>query len=164
MNRQFILVKTSDSSNKMNQFNIRVYGLLINEDNHILISDERRNNFSFTKFPGGGLEYGEGIKEALVREFQEELSLEIEVGELFYFNEHFQASAFNPKHQLVSFYYFVSSNQARNVGVDPYEVPLREEGEKQRWVRIHRDLLEEMTFPIDKITLEKLIYRLSILE
>jgi mutator protein MutT len=157
VNRQFILVKTSDLSIKMNYFNIRVYGLLINDNNHVLISDERRNNFSFTKFPGGGLEYGEGIKDALVREFQEELSLDIEVGDLFYFNEHFQASAFNPKHQLFSFYYLVSSVDRQHVGKEPYDVPLKEEGEKQRWVKISDDLLVEMTFPIDKIALAKLI-------
>jgi mutator protein MutT len=141
----------------MNNFNIRVYGLLINEDNHILISDERRNNFSFTKFPGGGLEFGEGIKDALIREFQEELSLEIIVGELFYFNEHFQASAFNSKHQLFSFYYLVTSKYMKNVGSELYDVPLLIEGEKQRWVKINHDLIEKMTFPIDKITVSKLI-------
>lgn len=145
----------------MNQFNIRVYGLLINETNHVLISDERRSDYSFTKFPGGGLEFGEGIKDALVREFKEELSVEIEVGELFYFNEHFQTSAFNPKHQLVSFYYLVSSQQALNIGNVPYEIPLQEDGEKQRWVEINHDLLAEITFPIDKIALTKLIERQS---
>lgn len=141
----------------MNNFNIRVYGLLINEDNHILISDERRNNFSYTKFPGGGLEFGEGMKEALIREFQEELSLEITVGELFYFNEQFQASAFNSKHQLFSFYYLVTSKSIENVGNELYEVPIQVEGEKQRWVKINHELIQKMTFPIDKIAVSKLI-------
>ena len=55
-------------------FNLRVYGLLINELNQVLISDENRNGFAFTKFPGGGMEFGEGFKETLIREFQEELN------------------------------------------------------------------------------------------
>jgi 8-oxo-dGTP diphosphatase len=141
----------------MSYFNIRVYGLLINEDNRVLISDERRNNFSFSKFPGGGLEFGEGIKDALIREFQEELSIDIMVGDLFYFNEHFQVSAFNPKHQLLSFYYLVTSPQSQLVGMEDYNVPLLQDGEKQRWAEINTYLLDEMTFPIDKIAVSKLI-------
>jgi hypothetical protein len=39
----------------MKQFNIRVYGLLINDEQQNLLSDEYRSGFAFTKFPGGGL-------------------------------------------------------------------------------------------------------------
>ncbi|HCU44150.1 MAG TPA: NUDIX hydrolase, partial [Sphingobacterium sp.] len=46
-------------------FNVRVYGILINDNNEVLISDEKTENVSFTKFPGGGLEYGEGLLDAL---------------------------------------------------------------------------------------------------
>jgi mutator protein MutT len=143
----------------MNNFNIRVYGLLINDKNQILISDERRHNFSFTKFPGGGLEFGEGIKDALIREFQEELSIEVKVGELFYFNEHFQQSAFYPKNQLITFYYLVNFDKNFSIGNECYEVPLTEEGEKQRWVNIDDQLSSQLTFPIDKIVLANLLLR-----
>ena len=44
----------------MYPFNVRVYGLLINDQNQILISDEQEYGMQFSKFPGGGLEYGEG--------------------------------------------------------------------------------------------------------
>ena len=74
----------------MKQFNIRVYGLLINDEQQILLSDEYRNGFAFTKFPGGGLVFGEGFSEALKREFLEEIGITIEVGELFYFNDFYQ--------------------------------------------------------------------------
>ena len=76
----------------MNNFNIRVYGLLINDKNQILISDERRNDFSFTKFPGGGLEFGEGTIDCLKREFIEEMNLEIEVLSHFYTTDFFVSS------------------------------------------------------------------------
>ena len=36
-------------------FNIRVYGILINPSNEVLISDELINCKHYTKFPGGGL-------------------------------------------------------------------------------------------------------------
>lgn len=137
-------------------FNIRVYGLLINELNQVLISDECRNGFSFTKFPGGGMEFGEGFKETLIREFQEELGLEIHVNELFYFNEFFQASKFNPKDQLFSFYYKVSYADWKSIITNKHDVPLKTEGEKHRWISLNELKKELFTFPIDQLVAEKL--------
>lgn len=139
------------------KFNLRVYGLLINDLNEVLVSDECRNGFSFTKFPGGGMEFGEGFTEALIREFREELAIEIEVGDLFYFNDFFQASVFNPKDQLFSFYYKVHYQNWRNLITGQHEVPLNVDGEKHRWIKC--DELNEaiFTFPIDKIVGLKLL-------
>ncbi len=137
-------------------FNIRVYGLLINELNQVLISDECRNGFSFTKFPGGGMEFGEGFKETLIREFQEELGIEIHVNELFYFNEFFQVSKFNPKDQLFSFYYKVSYADWKSIITNQHDVPLKTEGEKHRWISLNELKKEQFTFPIDQLVAEKL--------
>ena len=41
-------------------FNIRVYGILINDKKQVLVSDEFIRGGYYTKFPGGGLELGEG--------------------------------------------------------------------------------------------------------
>jgi len=90
-------------SDLLDKFVIRVYGLLINENRQVLISDEYRNGYAFTKFPGGGMEFEEGFKQTLKREFQEEIGIEMEVGEVFYFNEFYQASVFNSKLQLFTF-------------------------------------------------------------
>jgi mutator protein MutT len=135
----------------MKSFNLRVYGLLINDKNEILISDERRNGISFTKFPGGGLEFGEGLTDGLKREFQEELEIEIEVGELFYVNDFLQVSAFNENHQLLSFYYFVNYYDCSSIGKEKYEIPFQSDGEKQRWISISELSEDYFTFPIDKI-------------
>jgi len=140
----------------MKSFNLRVYGLLINDRNEILISDERRNGHSFTKFPGGGLEFGEGLIDGLKREFQEELSIEIEVEELFYVNDFHQVSAFNDNHQLISFYYLVKYDCFSKIGVTKYEIPLTSDGEKQRWIPISELTEHDFTFPIDKIVIEKM--------
>ncbi len=137
-------------------FNIRVYGLLINELNQVLISDECRNGFSFTKFPGGGMEFGEGFKETLIREFQEELGIEIHVNELFYFNEFFQVSKFNPKDQLFSFYYKVSYADWKSIITNQHDVPLKTEGEKHRWISLNELKKEQFTFLIDQLVAEKL--------
>ncbi|MBP9881081.1 MAG: NUDIX domain-containing protein, partial [Chitinophagales bacterium] len=57
-------------------FNVRVYGLLIH-NNQILIVKEPIKNNQVIKFPGGGLEFGEGTIDGLKREFKEELGVDI---------------------------------------------------------------------------------------
>lgn len=139
----------------MGRFNLRVYALIINEFGEILLSDECRFGTFFTKFPGGGVESGEGVKEALYRELLEELNLVCADATFFYFNEFHQASAFDNSN-LVAFYYLINlQKQLLSISV-PYEIPFHIEQEKQRWVRLKDLQVEELTFPIDRIVLEKL--------
>ncbi len=139
----------------INRFNLRVYALIVNEFDEILLSDEYRNGCFFTKFPGGGVEYGEGIIDALKRELCEELNLSIEEATFFYVNEFLQKSAFNPQDQLISFYYLIHLKKDK-FSTLPYEIPFEEEGERQRWVNLSELELDKLTFPIDKITFQKL--------
>ena len=99
-------------------FNVRVYGILINEQNQVLVSDEYIRGDYITKFPGGGLEFGEGTRDCLKREFQEEMSLDVRVGDHLYTTDFFQMSAFNPAHQIISIYYYAHALEA-------IKVPLR---------------------------------------
>ena len=95
-----------------------IYGIVINDQGEVLISHERRNGFEFTKFPGGGLELGEGILDALKREFLEELGVPVESARLFYLNDFYQASVFKAEDQIISFYYLVTLKSSKiNVGV-----------------------------------------------
>lgn len=87
-------------------FNVRVYGILINDQQQVLISDERTQSVSFTKFPGGGLEYGEGLIDALKREFLEECNVQIEIIRHLYTTDFFEKSSFNES-QIISIYYEV---------------------------------------------------------
>lgn len=93
-------------------FTIRVYGLLINEQQQILVSDEMIAGKLFTKFCGGGLEYGEGTIDCVKREFQEEMNISIEVRKHFYTTDFFQKSAFRNSEQVVSVYYLVEALEA----------------------------------------------------
>jgi 8-oxo-dGTP diphosphatase len=99
-------------------FNIRVYGILINDYNQVLVSDEFIRGQYYTKFCGGGLEFGEGTIECLKREFMEEMNLKIEVTGHLYTTDFYQQSAFNPGHQIISIYYWVKA-------LEPITVPLR---------------------------------------
>lgn len=142
---------------KINSFNIRVYGLLISDD-QVLITHEHRKGIDMTKFPGGGLEKGEGIKDCLIREFREELGIGIEVGELFYVNDFLQVSAFNPSEQLISFYFLVETkSDLRNLILfgdqslvnEPYHL-------KAEFMNLEELHESRFTFPIDKVVAEKL--------
>jgi 8-oxo-dGTP diphosphatase len=98
--------------------NLRVYGILIGENKQVLVSDEYIRGGLYTKFPGGGLEFGEGTRDCLKREFKEEMDLNIQVGDHIYTTDYFQISAFNPGHQIISIYYFAHP-------LEPIKVPLR---------------------------------------
>ena len=91
----------------MEKFNIRVYGILINEKKQVLVADEFIRGNYYTKFPGGGLEFGEGTRDCLKREFVEELNLKVDVLEHLYTTDFYQESAFRPGDQIISIYYLV---------------------------------------------------------
>lgn len=139
------------------RFNLRVYGILKNDQNEVLVSDEFRFGKSFTKFPGGGIEWGEGTKKCLVREWKEELNIDVAIGELIYVNDFFQASAFQKNDQLFSFYYEVIYSDFSSILTAPKNATPNEEGEHFRWAKINSSLINDLTFPIDRIVAEKLI-------
>jgi len=133
----------------MKKFNIRVYGILISQNQEILVLDETRNGYHFTKFPGGGLEWGEGFQECLKREFQEELGVNVTVLDLYYINDDFVPSAFQSEDQLISVYYLVSINKDDILKKKTdFELP--------RWVSLYQIEEKDLTFPIDKRVLLKL--------
>jgi len=112
-------------------FNVRVYGILLGENKKVLVSDEFIRGSYYTKFPGGGLEFGEGTRDCLKREFLEEMNLQIQVDNHIYTTDYFQMSAFNPQHQIISIYYSVTPLEAikfplRNIPFDFDEKQLQE--------------------------------------
>ena len=140
-------------------FNIRVYGLLFNEVGDVLISDEFRFGHNFTKFPGGGLEWGEGTNQALMREFEEELNVVVEVGELVYVNDFFQVSRFAPHQQLLSFYYRVFCKDLGKITISKTYEKLTSDGEKFRWISKNEINPAIFTFPIDQEVAKLLMIR-----
>jgi len=138
-------------------FNIRVYGILLNDKEEVLLSDENRFGRKFTKFPGGGLEQGEGLKDCVKREFMEELQLDVEVGELIYLTDFYQQSAFNENDQIISVYYQVESSETSKISTKstPFDFIPGDE-EVHRWVSISDLKTNDLTFPIDKIVVDLL--------
>ncbi|MBC7936126.1 MAG: NUDIX domain-containing protein [Rhizobacter sp.] len=142
-------------------FNIRVYGILINEQKQVLVSDEYIRGNYYTKFCGGGLEKGEGTIDCLKREFMEEMNLPVEVTAHLYTTDFYQQSAFNPDHQIISIYYIVKPLAPIAVALrtkifDFDEAQLEvynKSGETETFRFIDWDDFSEasVTLPIDKI-------------
>ncbi|MEQ8907971.1 MAG: NUDIX hydrolase [Vicingaceae bacterium] len=139
------------------RFNIRVYGILINQQNQVLLSSENRKGFSFTKFPGGGLHWGEGIADCLKREWMEELGLEIKIKEHFYTTDFFQLSAFRENDQLLSIYYFIEKALAPHIQDGQIALDV-EEGNTHHfhWESLASLEESELSFPIDQKVIRKL--------
>lgn len=140
-----------------NRFTIRVYGLLC-QQGHILLSREKIQGQAYLKFPGGGLEYGEGTRACLRREFQEEAGVEVEVGNHFYTTDVFVRSAFHRSLQVISIYYFVSSpnlNQI-NTGTAKDDPLLAQSGQVLFWQALSSLQEEDFPLPIDQRVVRQL--------
>ena len=147
-------------------FNIRVYGILINDKKQVLVADEFIRGNYYTKFPGGGLELGEGTRECLKREFMEEMNLNVEVGDHIYTTDFYQRSAFNPEHQIVSIYYYVKALEeikaplrTKEFDFDERELAIyakENEIETFRFIDWESFSADSVTLPIDKFVVNLL--------
>ena len=142
-------------------FTIRVYGILLNSKKQVLVSDEHIRGNYYTKFPGGGLELGEGTRDCLKREFMEEMNLKVEVGAHLYTTDYFQMSAFNPADQIIAIYYFAKALEpiTAPIRTTPFDFDEREKSiyEEKRQTETFRFIdwndfsADSVTLPIDKI-------------
>jgi 8-oxo-dGTP diphosphatase len=138
---------------------LRVYGILLTEKKQVVVSDEFIRGGYYTKFPGGGLEFGEGTRDCLKREFKEEMNLDVEIGEHIYTTDYFQMSAFNPSHQIISIYYFAKALEPFTVNFkstpfdfEPHQITDPQgESEVFRLIEWNDFNAELVTLPIDKI-------------
>lgn len=141
--------------------NVRVYGILMQDDRRVLVSDEFIRGSYITKFPGGGLEFGEGTRDCLRREFMEEMGLNVEIGRHIYTTDFYQRSAFNPDHQILSIYYeaIALESIAVPIRVKPFDFDERQlavyqetgETETFRLIDWEQFSADSVTLPIDKI-------------
>lgn len=142
----------------MKRYNIRVYALIIHEGK-ILVTDEQRGGTKMTKFPGGGLEWGEGIADCLKRECMEEM-LQIPISwEHFYTTDFFMQSAFRAEDQLISIYYKTNIPHPERIPASeiPFEFTRDEEGAQTfRWIALTDMRPDAVTYPIDKYVVERL--------
>lgn len=141
--------------------NIRVYGILINDEKQVLVSDEYIRGMYITKFCGGGLEEGEGTIDCLKREFMEEMNLPVAIENHIYTTDFYQPSAFRKGDQIIAVYYKVRALQSISVALRSTPFMFDEEqmkayeqtGETETFRFIDAAEFNEkcVTLPIDKI-------------
>ena len=145
---------------KISRYIVRVYAIIINEKNEILISDEFQMNMRMTKFPGGGMHFGEGPIDCLKREAIEEFGQEIEILEHFYTTDFFQPTQFYTDAQLISIYYRARFIEPIKFYISDKSFNFEKEqngAQSFRWIKLSELNPEEMTFPIDKKVAQLLI-------
>jgi ADP-ribose pyrophosphatase YjhB (NUDIX family) len=142
-------------------FIIRVYGIILNEYNEVLLTDEYRQGMKMTKFPGGGLHFGEGPIDCLRREFREECNgQEIKNIRHFYTTDFFQEAFFYENHQLISIYYLAALNGpvAFRITGKLFDFEKMEDGSQCfRWLNLKDASPGMLTFPVDKLVLSMLM-------
>lgn len=140
-------------------FNIRVYGLIRNKNNEVLLSDEYMLNTYMTKFPGGGLHFGEGPEDCIKREAMEEFGQEVEIISHFYTTGFFQRALFYEDEQLISIYYklrFIDQPKFR-ISEKAFDFEGKVNGSQSfRWTSIKQLQEQDLTFPVDGFVLNLL--------
>lgn len=131
-------------------FNVRVYGLLVHK-NKILIIKEPFAGEIIYKFPGGGLEYGEGLIDCLKREFMEELNLEIEIENHFYTQDFFLKSRFDESEQIIMIYYKIKVKDISQLEVIDTDI------QELIWKDLSGLSIDDLTLPTDKLVVEMLL-------
>lgn len=132
----------------IDKINVRVYACAV-KDRKVLALYEEYAGEPLMKFPGGGLEFGEGLTDCLHREFDEELNVSIEIIEHLYTQDNFVVSRFRENEQLLTVYYLVRIvNEEDFIILDPCI-------EKTEWIDL--DTPENpFKLPVDKVVFEKL--------
>jgi 8-oxo-dGTP diphosphatase len=137
----------------MKSFTIRVYGICIH-NKKLLVTDEFIHGHYVTKFPGGGLEWGEWLRECLVREMKEETGEEIEVLDHIYTTDFFLQSKFDANKQVLSVYYWFRflNTPKFSVKEKPFDFDeLIPDAQIFRWVHLENLNSDHFTLPVDKM-------------
>ena len=146
--------------NESGNFTIRIYGIIINQKSEVLITDEFQLGTKMTKFPGGGLDFGEGTIDCLKREFKEECNgQEIKNISHYHTTDFYQKALFYENTQLLSIYYLAELQKPLQLKISetPFDFDKMENGNQSfRWVKIKNLNIDEFTFPIDKFVIQKL--------
>jgi ADP-ribose pyrophosphatase YjhB (NUDIX family) len=141
------------------RFNVRAYFILYNDNDEILLSDELIAGKKYTKFPGGGVEFGEGIEDAIRREAIEEIGQEVEIIQHIYTTGFFVESMFRPGDQVISVYYQVQLLEAPKFRIAKTKFDFdtdNHQTESFRWAKLADIHQNELSFVADKFLLKQL--------
>jgi len=135
-------------------FRPSVYGVIIHGDK-ILMVHNKSNGKLF--FPGGGVNLGETLSDALKREVREETGIEIKVGKFLHFKEQFfYWDPGDEAYHMFNFFYICRPKTFKLLDDDKVD---DEEAEKPRWIDI-----EKIRHATENLGVVKEILRLSLSE
>lgn len=136
-------------------FNVRCYGLIVSHENRILTLHESFMGVPMNKFPGGGLEFGEGIRSCLDRELQEEFLNPPQLEwELFHIPEQLFVSQFRPEEQIIIIYYLaVERSNESDWQLNPNDA----EEKTMTWMPFDPSTLDHLSLETDVQALENLL-------
>lgn len=98
-----------------NQLRIRVCGICIQDHKILLLKHHNIGKAGILWAPpGGGLNFGESIQQALEREFKEEVNCTIQVGKFLHLNEFLE-----PPLHAIELFYEVHLLEKPTLGLDP---------------------------------------------
>lgn len=138
----------ADGSPFRNRLRIRVCGILIQDDAILLVQIHSPviDDLIWTP-PGGGLKFGEHMKDCLKREFAEETNLQVEVKDLIHINELIE----DPFHAVEFYFEVVGITGKPKKGRDPELSWDHQLLHDLKWIPL--DQLEEIRFaPEDLLT------------
>lgn len=133
----------------MKPFNVRVYALL-EHNGKVLVMHEPFQGKLIYKFPGGGLEFGEGTKDCLVREFKEELNLDVEITSHFYTQDFFVLNAFDPTEQVLLIYYKATITDKALANLKILDADI----EELLWIEPKQLKVTKFTLEADKVVVD----------
>lgn len=107
---------STESSAFSDKLRVRSCGLLVESESILLaqIQSPVTGQLIWTP-PGGGIGFGESVRDGLEREFQEETNLEVEVGRLLHINELIRP----PFHALECYFEVKRTAGELRLGADP---------------------------------------------
>ncbi len=140
----------------VSRFNVRVYGLLVH-NGRVLLSEEKIQGQRVVKFPGGGLQPGEGTLDGLRREIREEMGVEPVDIRHFYTTDFFQQSAYRAQDQIISIYYWFSVDNPEGIPDGPGHGLKPGTGEVFRWRALAHAAVTDVDLPIDRVVMGMLL-------
>lgn len=131
---------------------------MVNQFQEVLVSEELILGNKYTKFPGGGLVFGEGTVTALKREFVEELAMEINIVKHIYTADFFVNSKFQPNTQVLAIYYEVESKHPYPIENKPLAVQtVLDDLPSFHWLALADFPIQKLSFETDRKAIQKFI-------
>jgi len=138
-------------------FRPSVYGVII-QDGKAFLSKQWGDGYDF---PGGGIELGETIEEALKREVKEETGLEVKVGEIIAVENSFLKFQSDGRYVQSILMYYACEVVGGEISTEFFDAYEKEYADKPEWIGL--DEIEKIKFynPVDSVKIIKTAKRME---